>query len=159
VVAAAGMPVIDQAASVFEWFQVKSSVSIPSIKARAFVTFMTEYLGLATVVGQRLELVEDHVLVVERRVGLTDYEKLIQMVYIRNHMNPTKDCNFDDDFVANVDDGIFMDFDQVKRFFEEHVAVCTIDCTNMMSTKDSDAMATTERLLREYEVITGKVFL
>ena len=163
VVASPAFPVLDQAASRFVWFNAKTGKGIPTVKAMAFVTLMIKWLEVAKLNDKGgLTLVGDYAAYADNLTS--PGEKLITLTFLLSKMPegmaPNRYTFADDTKKPTKKDGVerhTVVFGLAKKFFEEHVDVKTIDCSNAnvcpLTEADVEFMDRTARLLGEYGIM------
>jgi hypothetical protein len=121
----------------------KVGASTPVTNSGAFVNVMTEQLGLACVVNNKLQWVEGK-------------ETKITLTFMRNRKYTVN--NFKNDF-KGIKRYRSMDFAQVKAFFDEYVEVNYFDCSNLrpLSGPERDVMEITSRLVKEYAIFVPEL--
>jgi hypothetical protein len=138
VTAHTGYPVFDMATAINQWINAKVGNSTPITKSGAFVNVMTEQLGLARVVNNKLKWVKGK-------------KTKITLTFMRNRKFTVS--KFENDF-GERESYRSMDFAQVEAFFYKHVEVKYFDCSELrpLSGSERDVMEITSKLVKEYEI-------
>jgi len=131
VVSSTNYPVLDFATSRHDWINAKVGPKV-EVGSGAFVLLMVKYLGMAHIVGDKLQWQEGK-------------KAKITLTFWRNSSGDK--CRFvKSDSVLTKD----MDFEALEAFFDESVDVEHLDLA------DCHSLARTKHLVRRYELLIGK---
>jgi len=137
VIASANFPVLDQAASRFVWFNAKTGKTAPIVDAMAFHKLMTGILKMAKPNEHGgLTLVADEDAARAEKLKGTG-KKLITLTFLMQKVpekwTPNKHTFNDNTEGKFTDDtnGIAVNFKRVKKFFEDHIDVISVDCSKI----------------------------